>query len=94
MALTLSKPGITIRWKVPKQPTMEWHKKINHATGKAHSTFLTWWSYSKTEQANREVSLVQLAAGGAVRNTRKKYRTKQNRLAKIGEQFERGGTIH
>ena len=47
----------------------------------------------KTEQANTEVSLVQLAAGGAVRNTRKKYSTKQKRLAKIGEKFERG-TIH
>ena len=31
-----------------------------------------------------------LAAGGAVRNTRKKYSTKQKRLAKIEEKFERG----
>ena len=39
---------------------------------------------------NTEVCLAQLAAGGAVRNTRKKYSIKQKRLAKIGEKFERG----
>ena len=44
----------------------------------------------KTEQASTEVSLAQLAAGGVVRNTRKKYSTKQKRLAKIGEKFESG----
>ena len=43
-----------------------------------------------TEQVNTEVCLAQLAAGGAVRNTRKKYSTKQKRLVKIGEKFERG----
>ena len=31
-----------------------------------------------------------LAAGGAVRNTSKKYSTKQKRLVKIEEKFERG----
>ena len=34
---------------------------------------------------------MQLAAGEAVRNTRKKYLTKQKRLVKIGEKFGRGG---
>ena len=33
---------------------------------------------------------MQLAAGEAVRNTRKKYLTKQKRLVKIGEKFGRG----
>ena len=37
-----------------------------------------------------EMSLAQLASGGAVRNTRKKYSTKLKRLAKVGEKFERG----
>ena len=47
----------------------------------------------KTEQVNTEVPLVQLAVGEAVRNTRKKYPTKQKRLVKIAEKFGRG-TIH
>ena len=36
------------------------------------------------------MSLAQLAAGRAVRNTSKKYSTKQKRLVKIEEKFERG----
>ena len=67
-----------------------WHKKINRAAGKAHPNIFELVELFKTEQANTEVSLVQLAAGGAVRNTRKKYSTKQKRLAKLGEKFERG----
>ena len=43
----------------------------------------------KTEQVNTEVSLAQLAAGGAVGNTRKKYRTKQKKLVRVGENVER-----
>ena len=42
----------------------------------------------KTKQVDTEMSLVQFAAGGAVRNTRKKYSTKQKRLVKIGEKFD------
>ena len=67
-----------------------WHNKINHAAGKAHPNIFELVELFKTEQANTEVSLGQLVAGGAVRNTRKKYSTKQKRLAKIGEKFERG----
>ena len=65
------------------------HNKINHAAGKAHPNVFELVELFKTEQANTEVCLAQLAAGGAVRNTRK-YSTKQKRLAKIGEKFERG----
>ena len=59
-----------------------WHNKINHAARKAHPNIFELVELFKTEQANTEVSLAQLAAGGAVRNTRKKYST-------IGEKFER-----
>ena len=65
-----------------------WHK-INHAAGKAHPNIFELAELFKTELANTEVSLARLAADGAVRNTRKKYSTKQKRLAKIEEKFER-----
>ena len=67
-----------------------WHKKVNRAAGKAHPNIFELVELFKTEQPNTEVCLAQLAAGGAVRNTRKKYSIKQKRLAKIGEKFERG----
>ena len=76
-----------------KQPCEGVHNKINHTAGKADPNIFELIELFKTEQASTEVSLAQLAAGGAVRNTRKKYSTKQKRLAKIGEKFERG-TIH
>ena len=66
-----------------------WHSKINCAAGKAHPNIFELVELFKTEQVNTEVSLAQLAAGGAVGNTRKKYRTKQKRSAKVGEKFER-----
>ena len=50
-----------------------WHKKINHAAGKVHLKIFELVELFNTEQANTEVSLAQLAAGGAVRNTRKKH---------------------
>ena len=50
----------------------EWHKKINCAAGKAHPNIFQLVELFKTEQANTEVCLAQLAAGGAVRSTRKK----------------------
>ena len=65
----------------------EWHRKINRAAGKAHPNIFELVELFKTEQANTEVNtgvcLAQLAAGGAVRNTRKKYST-------IAEEFEKG----
>ena len=69
-----------------KQPC---HNKINRAVGKAHPNIFKLVELFKTEQVNTEVSMVQLAAGVAVGNT-KKYSTKQKELAKIGEKFERG----
>ena len=62
--------------------------KINRGAGKAHPHIFELVEIFKTEQVNTEMSLVQLAAGGAVRNTRKKYWTNQKRLAKIGEKFD------
>ena len=53
-----------------------WHNKINCAAGKAHPNIFELVELFKTEQANTEVCLAQLAAGGAVRNTRS---TPQNR---------------
>ena len=47
-----------------------WHNKMNCAAGKAHPNIFELVALFKTEQANTEVSLAQLAAGGAVRNTR------------------------
>ena len=64
-----------------------WHSKINCAVGKAHPNIFELVELIKTEQVNTEACLAQLAADGAGRNT------KQRRLAKIGEKFERG-TIH
>ena len=64
--------------------------KINCGAGMAHPNTFELVQLFKTEQVNTEVPLVQLAAGGAVRNTRKKYLTKQKRLVKIGEKFGRG----
>ena len=92
MDLTRSKPGITTRCEGPKtnNHVEGWHNKINHAAGKVHLNIFELVELFKTEQANTEVSRAQLAASGAVRNTRKKYCTKQKRLAKIGEKFERG----
>ena len=46
-----------------------WHK-INRVAGKAHPNIFALVELFKTEQANTEVSLAQLAAGGAVRNIR------------------------
>ena len=42
-----------------------WHKKINHAAGKTHPNIFELVDLFRTEQANTEVSLAQLA-GGAV----------------------------
>ena len=69
-----------------------WRSKINRAVGKAHPKIFELVELIKTEQVNTETCLAQLVADGAVRNTRKKYMysTKQRRLAKIGEKFERG----
>ena len=44
-----------------------WHNEINRAAGKAHpNIFELLEELFKTEQANTEVCLAQLAAGGAV----------------------------
>ena len=53
-----------------------WHK-INRAAGKAHPNIFELVELFKTEQANTEVSLAQLAAGGAVRNTRSTTQTEE-----------------
>ncbi len=58
-----------------------WHNKINRAAGKAHPNVFELVLF-KGEQANTEVSIAQLAAGGVVRQTRKKYVTKEKRLKK------------
>ena len=63
------------------------HKKINRAAGKAHPNIFELVELFKAEQANTEVSLAQLAAGGAVRNTKKKYST-------MREEFERGDYMY
>ena len=75
-----------------KQPWEGWHNKINRAVGKAHPNIFELVELFKTEQANTEVSLAQLAPGGAVRNTRS---TAQNRrdLQKKEKSLNRG-TIH
>ena len=41
-----------------------WHNKINRAAGKAHPKVFELVELFKGEQANTEVSLAQLAAGG------------------------------
>ena len=52
-----------------------WHKKIIRAAGKAHPNIFELVELFKTEKVNMEVCLAQLAAGGTVGNTRKKYST-------------------
>ena len=67
-----------------------WHK-INRAAGKAHPNIFALVELFKTEQANTEVSLAQLTAGGAVRNIMNGTpQSRRARLAKLGERFESG----
>ena len=56
-----------------------WHKKINRAAGKAHPNIFKLVELFKTEQANTEVFL---AAGGALRNTRKEVLHKTEETCK------------
>ncbi len=58
----------------------------------AHPNVFELVELFKGEQADTEVSIAQLAAGGVVRQTRKKYVTKEKRLTKIAEKFRAGST--
>ena len=59
-----------------------------------HNSYpLELWNYYQLE-GSKTNNHAQLAAGGVVRQTRKKYVMKEKRLTKIAEKFENGDYTH
>ena len=67
-----------------------WHSKMNTIAGKVHPNVFELVELFQTEQATTEVTLQQLAAGGAVRRRGRYYCRKDRCINRIKEMFVAG----
>ena len=67
-----------------------WHNKLNSAAGKAHPNVFELVELFRNEQAMTEVTLQQLAAGGATRKRERCYRIKDRAIKRVQQKFEAG----
>ena len=75
-----------------------WHSRVKTLAGKAHLNIFEMVELFKTEQSHMEASILQLAAGRAVRSKgpsrkrkeRKNKEEKKEKIKKIEDKFDAG----
>ena len=63
---------------------------VSKTAGKAHPNFFELVELFQNEQAMTEVTLQQLAAGGATRKRERRYRMKDRAIKRVQQKFEAG----